>query len=73
MIIKNSIKSHLLYLSRLKDLCQNQKKEIYKDFALLLCNSYEKMEELARGNKEREEVVKLVKSLGADDSLSMQK
>ena len=67
LIIKNGIKSHLLYLPRLRDLCYNQREEIYKDFALLLCNSYEEMEEVASGNKEREEVVRFIKSLGADN------
>lgn len=66
MIVKNNIKSHLLYLPRLRDLCYNQKEEKYKDYALLMSTSYEEMERIAKGDKEREAVVAFVKRLGAD-------
>ena len=40
--------------------------EKYKDYALLMSTSYEEMEMLAQGNKEREAVVAFVKRLGVD-------
>lgn len=65
--IKKGRKQYFVYLPRIRDLCYNLKDEERKDFALLLTKSYEEMDWLAKGNKEREAVVKLVKKLGKDD------
>lgn len=63
-ISKDGIKSHHIYLPRMKELCYTENnQDIYKDFAIFMCESYEEMENLAIGNKEREEVVKFIKGL----------
>lgn len=48
-----SIKIHDIYLPRIKELCYDNN-EIYLDFAMFMCNSFEEMKKYIRGNKERE-------------------
>lgn len=62
-ITKSGIKTHDLYLLRLRDLCYNELEEDKKDFVFLLCRDYEEREKLSSGDKEREETLKLVKKL----------
>lgn len=69
MVVDDYMQTHHLFLPQLKNLCYNKDEDVYKDFALLMANSYEEMEKYAKGNKEREEVVKFLKKLGKDGEL----
>lgn len=66
-ITKNGVKSHQIYLPRMKEMCYDEEEDIHNDFALLVCKSYEEMEIYIKGNKERQAVVKHLKKLGVDD------
>lgn len=67
-IKREDIKIHHIYLPRMKELCYDDfALDIYKDFALLMCDSYEEMDEIALDDKVREAVVKFLKKLGEDE------
>ncbi len=63
---QEGIEYHNIYLPRMKELCYNSGEDILKDFAILMCDSYAEMEELSKGNKGREALVKMLKTLGRD-------
>lgn len=67
-ISKDGIEYHHIYLPRLKEICYSNAKvkDIYSDFSMLLCESYEEMENLAGNNKGRQAVIKMLKTLGRD-------
>ena len=69
-ITKKGVKSHQIYLPRIKELCYDnvseEDKEILKDLSMLVSESYEEMEQLAGTNRERKEVIKFLKDLSRD-------
>lgn len=66
-ISESGIEYHHIYLPRMKELCYNTDIDIYKDFAILMCETYEEMEELAYKNRGRLALINMLKSLGRDD------
>lgn len=66
-ISKNGIESHHIYLPRMKELCYTTNEEIYKDYAMLVCKSYEEMEELVGNDPGRQAFVSMLKKLGRED------
>ncbi len=56
-----------MYLPNVKEMCYDGCDEIYKDLAMFMAKSYEEMAEYAKGNKERETVMKDLKRLGSDE------
>lgn len=67
-IVREGVVMHDLYLPALRDLCYNgDTDDIYKDFAMMLCDSIDDMEELAKGDKSREAVVKFLRKLEGDE------
>lgn len=65
-IYEKGIEYHHVYLPRMAELCYTNVDDIYKDFAILMCESYEDMEKLAGSNKGRKALIKMLKSLGRD-------
>ena len=63
-----SIKIHDIYLPRMKELC-NSNNEIYLDYAMLMCNSFEEMEKYICGNKERKSVMDDLKNFVLNENL----
>lgn len=65
------IEYHHIYLPRMKEICYSKIKEndIYKDFAMLVCESYKEMEELAGKDKGRCALVRMLKKLGSDEGM----
>ncbi len=66
-LIRKGIKFHDVYLPNIKEMCYDGCDEIYKDLAMFTAKSYEEMESLAKGNKERETIMKELKRLGSDE------
>lgn len=65
-LIREGIKIHELYLPKIKEICYDSSNELYKDLAMFKAQSYEELEEIAKGDKEREAVVADLKKLGSD-------
>lgn len=65
------IEHHHIYLPRMKEICYSSDEvdEIYKDYAMLLCETYEEMEELAGCDAGRKSLVNLLKQLGRDEEV----
>lgn len=65
------IEYHHIYLPRMKEICYSGVKDndIYKDFAMLVCESYKEMEELAGKDKGRCALVRMLKKLGSDEGM----
>lgn len=53
----------------MKDLCYTTNEDVYKDYAMLVCNSYEEMEELAGKDLGRRAFISMLKELGRDEKL----
>lgn len=68
-ISKEGIEYHHIYLPRFYEIWYSSKEvsDIYKDFAMLMCKSYEEMEQIAGTDKGRLAVIKMLKKLGSDD------
>lgn len=66
-ISESGIEYHHIYLPRMKELCYNTDIDIYKDFAILMCETYEEMEALAGDDRGRLALIKMLKRLGRDD------
>lgn len=65
------IEYHHIYLPRMKEICYSNTKvnDIYKDYAMLLCKSYEEMESLAGSDPARLAFIKMLKMLGRDGKM----
>ena len=63
-----SIKIHDIYLPRMKELCYDNN-EIYLDFAMFMCTSFEEMEKYICGNKERKCVMENLKNFVLNENL----
>lgn len=70
-VSEEGIEYHHIYLPRMKEICYSGVKEndIYKDFAMLLCKSYEEMEELAGKDKGRRALIRMLKMLGSEEGM----
>lgn len=53
----------------MKELCYTKDDDIYKDYGMLMCESYEEMEELAGTDAGRCALIKMLKVLGRDEKL----
>lgn len=63
-----SIKIHDIFLPRMKELCYDDN-EIYLDYAMFMCNSFEEMEKYICGNKERKSVMDDLKNFVLNENL----
>ncbi len=68
-IIEAGMKYHHIYLPRMKELCYTKDDDIYKDYGMLMCESYEEMEGLAGTDAGRCALIKMLKVLGRDEKL----
>ncbi len=64
--VRSGIKIHDIYIPEIRNMCYDNDNEFYKDLAMFMCKSYEEMEELANGNKERKFVMSELKRLGSE-------
>lgn len=48
----------------MKELCYTKEEEIYKDYGMLMCETYEEMEVLAGEDVGRKSLIKMLKVLG---------
>lgn len=63
-----SIKIHDIFLPRMKELCYDNN-EIYLDYAMFMCSSFEEMEKYICGNKERKCVMETLKNFVLNKNL----
>ena len=63
-----SIRIHNIYLPRMKEMCYDNN-EIYLDFAMFMCNSFDEMEKYICGNKERKSVMDDLKNFVLNENL----
>ena len=63
-----SIKIHDIYLPRMKEICYHNN-EIYLDFAMFMCASFEEMEKYINGNRERAAVMEELKNVVIDKNV----
>lgn len=63
-VSEKGIEYHHIYLPRMKELCYTKEEEIYKDYGMLMCETYEEMEVLAGEDVGRKSLIKMLKVLG---------
>lgn len=68
-LTKHSIIVYDVYLPRAKKLCYDEYEDIYNDLSLFTCTSYEEMQKYIKDNKERKDIMEMLRKIAIDPNV----